>query len=209
MKTSSLYCAASLLIGLLVAGCSTTTTPIVISEWRNPTYSSASFSRIMIGGLGGDVSTRRNFEDEFIFQLRAAGADGVASYRYLPEGSDANENRLRDAARKAGVEALILTRLVRVEEMTQYSGSFAPPISFGVFGSNAGATWSGLGGAPSAYRVNEYTAETALHDIAKNEVVWSVTTKTSETDGGRTAIKSTVEAVVKSLAEKNLLRRQQ
>ncbi len=66
MKTSSLYCAASLLIGLLVAGCSTTT-PIVMSEWRNPAYASASFSRIMIGGLGGDVSTRRNFEDEFIF----------------------------------------------------------------------------------------------------------------------------------------------
>ena len=68
---------------------------------------------------------------------------------------------------------LILTRLIRVEEMTQYSGSFAPPISFGVFGSNVGATWSGLGGAPSAYRVNEYTAETALHDVAKNEVVWT------------------------------------
>ena len=59
-------------------------TPIVISVWRNPAYSSASFSRIMIGGLGGDVSTRRNFEDEFIFQLRAAGADGVASYRSPP-----------------------------------------------------------------------------------------------------------------------------
>ena len=67
----------------------------------------------MIGGLGGDVSTRRNFEDEFIFQLRAAGADGVASYRFLPEGSDADENRLRDAARKAGVEALILTHFIR------------------------------------------------------------------------------------------------
>jgi hypothetical protein len=207
MKTSSLHYAASLLIGLLVAGCSTTT-PIV-SEWRNPTYASASFSRIMIGGLGGDASTRRNFEDEFIVQLRAAGADGLASYRYVPEGSDADENRLREAARKAGVDALILTRLVRVEEMTQYSGSFAPPISFGVFGSNVGASWSGLGGAPSAYRVNEYTVETALHDVAKNEVVWSGTTKTSETDGGRTAIKSAVEAVVKSLAEKNLLRRQQ
>jgi hypothetical protein len=163
----------------------------------------------MVGGLGGDASMRRNFEDEFVAQLRAAGADGLASYRYLPEGSDADENRLREAARKAGVDALILTRLIRVEEKTQYSGSFAPPISFGVFGSNVGASWSGLGGAPSAYRVNEYTAETALHDIAKNEVVWSGTTKTSDTDGGRTAIKSTVEAVVKSLAEKNLLRRQQ
>ena len=208
MKTSSLHCAASLIIGLLLVGCSTTT-PTVVSEWRNPAYASGSFSRIMIGGLGGDASTRRNFEDEFTVQLRAAGADGVASYRYLPEGSDADEKGFRDAARKAGVDALILTRLIRVEEMTQYSGSYAPPISFGVFGSNVGATWSGLGGAPSAYRVNEYTAETELHDVAKNEVVWTGTTKTSDTDGGRTAIKSTVEAVVKSLAEKNLLRRQQ
>ena len=208
MKTFSLHCAAGLLIGLLLVGCSTTT-PTVVSEWRNPAYAAGSFSRIMIGGLGGDASTRRNFEDEFTVQLRAAGADGVPSYRYLPEGSDADDNRLRDAARKAGVDALILTRLIRVEEMTQYSGSFAPPISFGVFGSNAGATWSGLGGAPSAYRVNEYTAETALHDVAKNEVVWTGTTKTSDTDGGRTAIKSTVEAVVRSLAEKNLVRRQQ
>ena len=208
MKTSSLHCAASLLIGLLLVGCSTTP-PTVLSEWRNPAYASGTFSRIMIGGLGGDASTRRNFEDEFIAQLRAAGADGLASYRYVPEVNDADENRLRDAARKAGVDALILTRLVRVEEKTQYSGSIAAPISFGVFGSNVGASWYGLGGAPSAYRVNEYTAETALHDVAKKEVVWSGTTKTSETEGGRTAIKSAVEAVVKSLAEKNLLRRQQ
>ena len=209
MKISSLnYYAASLLIGLLLAGCSTTT-PTVVSEWRNPAYASGSFSRIMVGGLGGDASTRRNFEDEFVAKLGAAGADGLASYRYLPEGSDADENRLREAARKAGVDGLILTRLIRVEEKTQYSGSFAPPISFGVFGSNVGATWSGLGGAPNAYRINEYTAETALHDVVKNEVVWSGTTRTSEGDGGRTAIKSTVEAVVKSLTEKNLLRRQQ
>jgi len=207
MKTSSLNYAASLLIGLVVAGCSTTT-PIV-SEWRNPAYASASFSRIMIGGLGGDASTRRNFEDEFIAQLRAAGADGLASYRYVLEGSDADENRLRDAARKAGADALILTRLVRVEERTQYGGSSFPSTSFGIFGSHVGASWSGLGGAPSAYRFNEYTTETALHDVAKNEVVWTGTTKTSETEGGRTAIKSAVEAVVKSLAEKNLLRRQQ
>lgn len=208
MKISSLnYCAASLLIGLVLAGCSTTT-PTVVSEWRNPAYASASFSRIMIGGLGGDVSTRRNFEDEFIAQLRAAGSDAVASYRYVPEGSDADENRLREAARTAGVDALVTARLVRVEEKTQYGGSYAPPISFGVFGSHVGASWHGLGGAPSVSRFSEYTTETTLHDVAKNEVVWSGTTKTNETEGARTAIKGTVEAVVKSLGEKNLLRRQ-
>ncbi len=193
MKTSSINCAASLLIGLVMAGCSTTT-PIV-SEWRNPAYASASFSRIMIGGLGGDASTRRNFEDEFVAQLRAAGTDALASYSYIAEGSDADESRLRDAARNAGVDGLILARLVRVEEKTQYGGANFPYTSFGVFGSHVGASWSGLGGAPSVYRFNEYTSETTLLDVPKNEVVWSGTTKTSETESGRTAIKSTVEAV--------------
>jgi len=207
MNILSLKYAVALLIGLLVAGCSTAT-PIV-SEWRNPAYASASFSRIMIGGLGGDASTRRNFEDEFIAQLRAAGADAVASYRYVPEGSDADENRLRDAARRAGVDALLVARLVRVEEKTQYGGANSPSMWFGIFGSHVGASWSGLGGAPSAYRVNEYTSEVTLHDAVKNEVIWTGTTKAGETENARTALKSSVEAVVKSLAENNLLRRQQ
>jgi hypothetical protein len=61
-------------------------------------YASASFTGIMIGALGGDAGTQRNFEDEFITQLRDAGTDGVASYR--PTDTDAvDESRIRDAAR--------------------------------------------------------------------------------------------------------------
>ena len=69
--------------GLVFGACSATT-PIV-SEWRNPAYTSGSFKRIMVGGLGGDTSVRRNFEDEFVAQLRPAGIDALASYQFTPE----------------------------------------------------------------------------------------------------------------------------
>ena len=203
MKNRSQYCAAMALFGLLLAGCATTT-PIV-SEWHNPAYGSASFPRLMVGALGRDAAARRNFEDEFITQLRAAGTTGVASYRQITEAGDVDESRIRDAARKNGVDGLILAKLARVEEKTQYSGPFVPSSWFGIFGSHGGVSMSGIGGSPSASRYLEYTTETTLLDIGSNEIVWTATTVARETAGGESAIQSTVQAVVKALAEKNLL----
>ncbi len=65
-------------VTLTLSGCSTATPPIV-SEWRNPAYVSGPFKRIMVGGPSGDTSVRRNFEDEFVVQLRAVGVDALAS----------------------------------------------------------------------------------------------------------------------------------
>src|SRR5262245_50865895 len=80
MRNSSLHTLGMLFIVLVFGACSATT-PIV-SEWRNPAYTSGSFKRIMVGGLGEDTSVRRNFEDEFVAQLRPAGIDALASYQF-------------------------------------------------------------------------------------------------------------------------------
>jgi hypothetical protein len=208
MENRSRYFAAVSLLGWLVAGCATTT-PIV-SVWRNPDYAAVSFTRIMVGGLGGEISTRRLFEDEFIDRLRAAGIDSVASYRLVSDVGAVDESKIKDAARKAGAEVLILARSVRVEEGTEYSGSYLPPASwFGIFGSHGGVSVSGLGGVPSASRYIEYTTETTLLDVAKNEVVWTATAVARERASGESAVKSTVDAVLKALAENNYLRRPQ
>jgi len=206
MKISALaHGMATLLLGVILAGC-TTATPIV-SEWRNPSYGAVAFNRVMVAGPAGSAGQRRNVEDEFLTQLHGAGIDAVASYRYLAEDDKLEVGKLKEVARQARADALIVVGAVRVEEKSQMSGGFAPPISFGIFGSHVGASWSGLGSAPSTYRYSEYTAETTLHDVAKNDLVWSGTTKTSEPESERGALKSTVDAVVKSLIEKNLLRR--
>ena len=205
MKTSPWRIAASLIVLLTFSGCSTAT-PIV-SEWRNPAYASGSFKRIMIGGLGGDTSVRRNFEDEFVTELRGAGVDALPSYRFIPENEKVDETKLKEAARKAGADALLFARLIQAEQKSQYGPSYFPYTSFGIFGSHVGASWSGLGGAPSVYRYNEYVSETTLYDTGKNEVVWTGTIKTTEPENVRTAIKSYVGAVMKTLEEKNLIRK--
>ena len=192
------------LIAILgLVGCATS--PMIVSEWSNPAYTSPSFRRIMVGGVGEQASIRRNFEDEFVAQLRTAGVDALPSYRYTSEDEKIDETKLKQAAKEARADAAIIARAVNVEQKTELSPSYYPSPVFGVFGRHVGATWSGPYGAPSVHRYNVYTSETTLHDVGKNEVVWSGTVKTTELENMNKAIKSYVETVIKALNEKKLL----
>jgi hypothetical protein len=191
---------------LALSGCSTG--PAVVSEWRNPVYDSASFRRIMVGGPAGEVSLRRTFEDEFVAQLRAAGVDAMPSYRFIPEGEKIDESMLKQVARKADADALIFARSLQVQRKTD-APTVVPSTSFGWFGSNFGISWHSLFGGWSGSSYNEYTSETTLYDIPKQEVVWTGTIKTREAENARTAIRSYVQTVMKALDEKNLVRNRQ
>ena len=192
-----------LTVALTLAGCSMTN-PIV-SEWRNPSYGPVTFKRVLVGGLSGEPSIRRNFEDEFVAQLGSAGIAAVPSYQYLSEEDKIDESKLKQAAQKAGADAAIFARSIAVEQKTQYGPSYYPTPWFGFFGSHIGAAWSMPYGSPSVYRYNEYTSETTLYDVGKNEIVWTATVKTQEPEDVKAAIKNYVQAVIKSLQEKNLL----
>lgn len=194
---------AMLTATLALAGCSATRP--VVSEWSHPGYSSASFKRIMVGGVDRKTSIRRIFEDEFVAQLRSAGIDALPSYRHIPEDEKIEEAKIKQAAQQAGADAVILARAVSIEQKTDYGPSYYPVPVFGIFGSHGGAMWSGPYGAPSPHRYDVYTSETTLYDLSKNELVWTATVKTAEPDNTNTATKRYVEAIIKALNEKNLL----
>jgi hypothetical protein len=202
MKTPLVGMVGIVFVTLALGGCSTATP--VVSEWRNPAYASGPFKRIMVGGPSGQISVRRNFEDEFVAQLRAAGVDAMPSYRYLSEDEGIDESKLKQAAQKARADAVLFVRSVKMEQKTNY-GTTIPNVGFGIFGPNVGASWSGLPATSGPYRYNEYTSETALYDVAKNELVWTGTNRTAEPENVQTAIKSYVEAVMKALDAQNLL----
>jgi len=191
-----------LFITLALNSCSTAT-PIV-SEWRNPAQASGFFHRLMIAGPTGDASLRRSFEDEFVAQLAGLGVNAVPSYRYVPESEAISENSLKQVAQEARADGLLLMRPVKVEQKTNYP-TIGPEISFGIFGSNAGAGWSGIPGGSGPYRYNEYTSEIALYDLARNDLAWTGTVRAKEPGNVQTAIKSYVETVTKALAAQNLL----
>jgi hypothetical protein len=195
-----------ILVMLTLAGCSTG--PAIVNEWRNPAYEAGYFKRIMVAGPAGQAILRRNIEDEFAARFRMSGVEALPSYQYLPDDENIDENRVKQAAQNTGADALVFARAVRVEPKMQ-NPSYSPWTWFGIAGPNVGVSWSGVPGMSSPYRYYEYTSETTLYDVSKNEIVWSGTIKTEESENARTAIKSYVDTVMKTLDEKNLVRQRQ
>ena len=188
---------------LVLAGCSTAN--FIVSEWRNPAYVAPVFKTVMVGGLSEQTSVRRNFEDEFLAQLKAAGVDVLPSYRHFPDDEKIDDAKLKQVARKAGADALIVARPVKVEQKTEYGPSYYPTPSIGIFGGHVAGVWQVPYGAPNVTRYTEYTSEATLYDLAKDEIVWTATLRTSELENLNTAVKLYVESVINALKEKNLL----
>jgi hypothetical protein len=188
---------------LFFAGCAST--PMLVSEWSNPAYQSPYFKRIAVSCLDGHASIRRNCEDEFVSQLRAAGIDALPSYRSLADDAKLDESNVKQLAKDAGADGALIVRSVGVEQKTELSPNYFPTPGFGIFGRNVSATWYGWYGAPRVYRYEEYTSEATLNDLRKNEVVWTGTLKTTAPENVDTAIKTYVQNVIKALKERNLL----
>jgi hypothetical protein len=94
---------------------------------------------------------------------------------------------------------------VKVEQKTEYGPSYYPTPSIGIFGGHVAGVWQLPYGAPSITRYTEYTSKATLYDLAKDEIVWTATLRTSERENLNSAVKLYVESVINALKEKNLL----
>jgi hypothetical protein len=187
---------------LLLGGCAATQ---IINQWSNPSYAAASFKRILVIGVSKQTSIRRTFEDEFVAQLKAAGTDAAPSYEFTPEDGPVEESRLARAVKQAGADAVITTRLVRVEKQAEYiPGTYGPYPGFGFYRWYSSA-WVGFYEPPRLRFYDIYISETSLYDVRNDRLVWSGIAKTTKLDDIRSEIQGFVEVVITALREKNLL----
>ncbi len=178
MKALALAAAAA----LLVAGC---TTMNVTDSWKDPSFKGPPAQHVLVVGVARSSTTRRVFEDAFAAQLRAAGVEATSSY--TKTGDDETESKIKDLVERSGADALLVTRLQRVQQKvnvtpgTAYTGGF----------------WGWYGGAyasaPTVTQYDEVTLETTVWSAKTEKVVWAVTTKNIGT--------SDVEGKTRSLAQ--------
>ena len=175
----------------------------IVNQWVSPDYTSPRFKKIMVIGVSKQPSIRRTFEDEFVKQLKTAGVEAVPSYLYIPEDGQVDEGRLQAAVKQAGADAVIITRLVRVEKKTEMSpGFYQPAPAFGFYRGYS-AAWVGYYEPPRVYQYDVYISETSLYDM--NQLVWSGTVETTAPDDINKEIQRYVDTVIDALKSKNLL----
>ena len=187
---------------LLLGGCAATQ---IINQWSDPSYAAASFKRILVIGVSKQPSIRRTFEDEFVARLKADNIDAVPGYEFIPEDGQAEEPRLARAVKQAGADAVITTRLVRVEKKAEYiPGIYGPYPGFGFYRWYSSA-WVGFYEPPRLRFYDIYISETSLYDVRNDRLVWSGIAKTTKLDDIRSEIQEFVDVVIAALREKNLL----
>jgi hypothetical protein len=177
----------------------------VVQQWSNTGYSSASFKKVMVIGVTKQASIRRSFENEFVAQLEAAGVNATPSYLYISQDGPVGEGVLTRALKEAGADAMIITRLVRVQQKTEIApGYYAPDPGMAVHPLYTTA-WNDYYEPPIVYRSVLYTCETVLYDTSKNQVVWKGTAQTDSRGNIQREIKDYAEAVIGALKEKKLI----
>ena len=189
-----------LALTIAVAGCAASTK--IVNQWTSPDYTSPRFKKIMVIGVSTQPSIRRTFEDEFVTKLKAAGVEALPSYLYIPEDGQVDESRLQAAVKQAGADAVIITRLVRVDKKSEVSPGFYRPRPVGFYGGYSVA-WLGYYEPPRVYQYDVYISETSLYDM--NQLVWAGTAETTDTGDITKEIQGYVVAVIEALKNRNLL----
>ena len=192
--------ALTIAVVLSVAGCAASTK--IVNQWTSPDYTSPRFKKIMVIGVSKQASIRRTFEDEFVTKLKAAGVEALPSYLYIPEDGQVDESRLQAAVKQAGADAVIITRLVRVDKKSEVSPGFYRPGPVGFYGGYS-AAWYGYYEPPRVYQYDVYISETSLYDM--NQLVWAGTAETTDTGDITKEIQGYVVAVIEALKNRNLL----
>jgi hypothetical protein len=176
----------ALAVAVLVSsvGCNATQ---LASSWKSPQYTNPDYTKVLIITLGKRTDLRRIYEDDFVRQLASLGVQGVQGYTLLPDETDrVDKAALQDAVRRSGAQAVIITRLLKVDEQLNLSPGTAAYPAPGVFGYYDQA-WSayyepphpaGFYGGPTVYADTIVQMETNLFDAATSALVWTGTTKT-------------------------------
>jgi len=196
---------AVLLGAAVLAACGATTK--IPNAWRNPAHQGAPYQKIFVIGVGENDTNRRLFEDRFAAALSGKGGVALPSYGTLPHSQRLTEAEIREAIRGGGFDAVVVTRLLDVDEETEYipPRTYTTPGHYGGYYGYYGSSWDVVH-EPGYYRTNTIVRlETNLYDVGSGELVWSGQSETFNPSSMTDTIDSVTKAVAKRLRKESLI----
>ena len=195
----------AVLASLLNTACSTA--PQIKSVWKDSSYQGHPH-RIVVIGMAREPLNRRIFEDEFVAQLKARGADALASYALLPDAKQDNQAAIAKMVVEQVADTVLITRLVSKRSVkTVVPGTvYYRPAYYGKwheyyrYGYDAMAT-------PAYVSKSEYALlETNLYDARTDNLVWAASYEVELASMSSKFIRPYIETMVNTLVEQGLLR---
>jgi hypothetical protein len=197
---------------LVVASLSGKSSKLVMS-WKNPIYGATkTFRRVLALGLSDKTVVRADFEDALAAQLAELGIETVPGHTILlrPEGTEFDLNYLKTQIRENKIDAVVVSRLVRVENTVKYipGAPYVPPYPYY-------STFYGYYGAvhPVVYspgylkEEKKVRIETSLYAIYSDEgeLGWTCITDTFNPSDVKKAIDRLAKLVINQMHSEGVL----
>ncbi len=193
------------ILSMAALGLGSCTSTQLVQQWSNTAQTTSSLKKIMVIGVTRQASIRRAFEDEFVARLKAAGVNAFPSYLYIPQDGPVGEAVLKQALKEAAADAVIITRLVRVQQKTEVAPGYYPPDPGMAIHPLYTTAWNDYYEPPIVYRSVLYTCESILYDTINNRIVWKGMVQTESRGNITQEIKDYADVVIGALKDQKFI----
>ena len=182
-------------------------------SWKNPNFAPTQrYQHVLALGLSDRTQVRADFEDVLAEQLAATGLNTIPGNTILlrPESTQMDLNYLRTQIRDNKIDAVVVSRLLKVENTVTYipGGPYMAPFPYyNTFYGYYGAVYP-IVYAPDYLREDKKVRiETNVYVVTSGdgELVWTGITDTFNPSNVDKAIKKLVKLLVKQMQEEGVL----
>jgi hypothetical protein len=186
-----------LAISVALLGACASARPVM--EWQDDAFSGA-IDNLMVIAVVEDKALRRSVEDAYVDKFSELALTATPGYVLLPDIELLSRETVEAAIEDLDIDAVMVTRLVGVEEVEQYH----PPSYYDYYDRYFLYT------VPSSTQ-GYYTSftllklETNLYDTASAKLVWSLQSESMESPAPEDLIEGQVALTVERLAARGLI----
>lgn len=184
----------------------------LVMSWRNPSAAVGKYHRVLALGLSNKTVVRADFEDALAAQLALTGVEAIPGHAILlrPEGTQFDLNYLRTQVRDNKIEAVVVSRLIKVENKVTYipGGPYVVPYPYyNTFYGYYGMVYPVVYTPDYLREEKKVRIETNLYSTSSpdGQLVWTGITDTFDPTNIHKAIDNLVKLVVKQMQSEGVL----
>ena len=178
-----------------------------ISTWKAPGAEATSFAGRKVAAvlIVDDHDLRVSGEEALAREISARGPTGVPAYRIIPKEELTNKDAAKGWFERAGVEGLVILRLVKTDKEKVYSSAIWSSGYYNYAWDYWGTGWATVTPIGKGRIETTITVETMLFDLKKGTPIWAAASRTTEPKDVQSYIKRLASDVVKQLQEAGLM----
>jgi len=96
-------------LALITSGCASS--PVSVKTFEDPAYIDASFTNILVIGVGNSYDSRSQWERVMVSRISSSGASATAFYSVAGDDQEINRDNVLAAVQANGSDAVLVTRV--------------------------------------------------------------------------------------------------